>query len=117
MIHTTVGLLEPATADDDGLVAQIAELINTVYVTAERGLWRDGATRTTVPELAALIRAGEIAVATQRGQIVGSVRIHDVAADASEFGMWSQLPIGAAPASAGSSSRSPSGTAACAAGG
>ena len=92
MIHTTIDLLEPATADDDGLVAHIAALINTVYVTAERGLWRNGATRTTAPELAALIRAGEIAVARRGGEIVGSVRIHDVAADTSEFGMLVAAP-------------------------
>src|SRR3954466_10392426 len=70
-------------------------MINGVYATAERGLWRDGATRTTASELAGLIAAGEIAVATRRGEIAGAVRVHDVAADASEFGMLAA----AAPAS------------------
>ena len=54
---------------------------------AESGLWRHGATRTTPSELAELIRAGQIAVATRDGLVVGSVRVHDVADDTSEFGM------------------------------
>src|SRR3954447_24770146 len=62
-------------------------MINGVYATAERGLWRDGATRTTASELAGLIAAGEIAGATIRGEIAGARRPPAVAADASEFGM------------------------------
>ena len=83
----SVGHLEATAGDDAGLVDWLARLINDVYAVAERGLWRDGATRTTASELAGLIAAGEIAVATRDGRISGSVRIHDVAADTSEFGM------------------------------
>ena len=51
-------------------------------------MWIDGATRTTADEMAALIAAGEILVArTPDRGIVGSVRLHDVAADTSEFGI------------------------------
>lgn len=87
-----VRLLEAAASRDDRLVDQLTALINDVYAVAESGLWRDGATRTTAPELAELIRAEEIAVATAHGQIVGSVRVHDVADDASEFGMLVAAP-------------------------
>jgi GNAT superfamily N-acetyltransferase len=69
------------------LVGQLADLINHVYAVAEAGLWIDGATRTTANEMAELIAAGEIAVARRGGELVGSVRIRDVADDASEFGM------------------------------
>ena len=82
-----VRLLEPAAGDDARLVDHLTSLINDVYEVAERGLWRDGATRTTTSELAELIRAGQIAVATVDGRIVGSIRVHDVEDDASEFGM------------------------------
>jgi GNAT superfamily N-acetyltransferase len=82
-----IGLLEPEAADDAALVDRLSDLINNVYEIAERGLWRDGFTRTTAPELAELIRAREIAVATRDGRIVGSVRVHDVSGDTSEFGM------------------------------
>jgi GNAT superfamily N-acetyltransferase len=82
-------LLEAA---DTRLADRLSSLVNIVYGTAEDGLWRDGATRTTPSEIAELIAAGEIAVAESDGEIAGSVRIHDVAADASEFGMLVAAP-------------------------
>ncbi len=87
-----VGLLEAAVSDDARLVDHLTGLINDVYTTAESGLWRDGAPRTTTSELAELIRAEQIAVATRDGEIAGSIRVHDVAADASEFGMLVAAP-------------------------
>ena len=92
--RTTVEVrrLEAADADDAGLVDHLTRLVNDVYATAERGLWRDGWTRTTTSELAGLIAAGEIAVASRHGEVSGSVRIHDVAADTSEFGMLVAAP-------------------------
>jgi ribosomal protein S18 acetylase RimI-like enzyme len=87
-----VRLLEPAAADDGTLVAQLASLINDVYLAAESGLWRPGATRTTAPEVAELIRAGQIVVASRDGEVVGSMRVRDVAGDASEFGMLAAAP-------------------------
>jgi hypothetical protein len=44
------------------LVAEIPGLVNQVYATAEEGLWWADASRTTVAEIAGLVRAGEIAV-------------------------------------------------------
>jgi GNAT superfamily N-acetyltransferase len=82
-----VRVLDSAVSHDARLVDQLTGLINGVYATAESGLWRDGTTRTTASELGELIAAGQIAVATRDGQIAGAVRIHDVADDASEFGM------------------------------
>jgi hypothetical protein len=59
--------LLPAAASDDGqLMERIAELANEVYAVAEDGLWTDGATRTTVEEVAELTRAAQIAVARLR---------------------------------------------------
>ena len=87
-----VRLLEKSAADNALLVDHLTRLVNEVYATAEHGLWRDEATRTTDSEFAALIRAEQIAVATRDGQIAGSVRIHDVANDASEFGILVASP-------------------------
>jgi len=87
-----VHLLEPAAGDDERLAERLAGLVNEVYAAAESGLWLEGTTRTTAPELAALIRAGEIAVATRSGQVAGSVRIHDVADDTGEFGLLAAAP-------------------------
>jgi N-acetylglutamate synthase-like GNAT family acetyltransferase len=87
-----VRVLDPAVSHDVRMVDQLTGLINRVYATAESGLWRDGTTRTTAPELVELIEARQIAVAERDGQLAGAVRIHDVAADASEFGMLVAAP-------------------------
>lgn len=87
-----VRLLEPGVADDVRLLDHLTGLVNDVYAIAERGLWRDGTTRTTASDLAGLVGAGEIAVAARAGGIAGSVRLHDVADDASEFGMLVSVP-------------------------
>jgi GNAT superfamily N-acetyltransferase len=83
----TVHMLEPEAADDRELVERLSDLINRVYATAESGLWRDGAARTSPGEVAELVRSGEIAVATSEGAIVGAVRLQDVADGVGEFGM------------------------------
>jgi GNAT superfamily N-acetyltransferase len=87
-----IRLLAASESRDTHLVDHLTDLINRVYEVAEAGLWRDGTTRTTASELAELIRAQEIAVATRSGQIAGAVRIHDVRDDVSEFGMLVAAP-------------------------
>jgi GNAT superfamily N-acetyltransferase len=78
--------------DDPGMAGELAALINEVYAVAERGLWREGARRTTTAELADDIRAGEIIVATRGEQLMGCVRVHDIAHDTSEFGILVSAP-------------------------
>jgi GNAT superfamily N-acetyltransferase len=87
-----VRVLDSTLSHDARLVDELTGLINRVYATAESGLWRDGTTRTTADELAELIAARQIAVADRDGQLAGAVRIHDVADDASEFGMLVAAP-------------------------
>jgi GNAT superfamily N-acetyltransferase len=87
-----IRLLDASDSRDTQLVERLAALINEVYEQAESGLWRNGARRTTVPVLAELIAAREIAVATVGGELAGSVRIHDVSDDTSEFGMLVAAP-------------------------
>ena len=84
--------LEPAECHDDRLVERLSDLINEVYEIAESGLWRSGARRTTADELAELIAAREIVVATLDGEIAGCVHVHDVAGDTSQFGMLTADP-------------------------
>jgi GNAT superfamily N-acetyltransferase len=68
-------------------VAEITDLVNEVYDTAEDGLWAEGATRTSTTEMAELIAAGQIAVARLGGQIRGSIRIQELDGAVGEFGM------------------------------
>jgi GNAT superfamily N-acetyltransferase len=87
-----VELLEPAGSRDAALVDHLTRLVNDVYATAEAGLWQEGAVRTTPSEMRELIAAGEIAVARRGGQVAGSVRVHRVADDATEFGILVAAP-------------------------
>jgi GNAT superfamily N-acetyltransferase len=87
-----IQLLPAAARDEAILMERIADLINEVYAVAEAGLWTDGATRTTVDEIAELTQAGEIAVARLRGRIVGCVRIQRLDERTGEFGMLAADP-------------------------
>ena len=90
--RSTSALLDPSDSHDPRLVDQLTRLVNDVYAVAESGLWREGFTRTTASEIAELIERGEIVVATRGDRIAGIVWIHDVAGDASEFGMLAADP-------------------------
>ena len=70
-----IQVLPAAASNDPALMERITDLTNEVYAVAEDGLWTDGATRTTVDEVAELTRAGQIAVARLRGRVVGCVRV------------------------------------------
>jgi GNAT superfamily N-acetyltransferase len=72
-------------------VAEVTNLVNRVYATAEEGLWRDGTARTTLSDITEFIRGGEIAVARLEGRIVGSVRIQRLGG-VGEFGMLAADP-------------------------
>jgi GNAT superfamily N-acetyltransferase len=87
-----VRLLDPAASADASLVARLANLVNDVYAVAEEGLWIDGATRTTVPEMRDLVGQGEIAVATIGRDVVGCVRIQELDGARGEFGMLAGAP-------------------------
>jgi GNAT superfamily N-acetyltransferase len=87
-----VSTIPAAGADDRGFVAQVVGLVNRVYAEAEDGLWLDGADRTDVSEVVSIIRAGELAVATLDGQLVGAVRIQRIDGDVGEFGMLVASP-------------------------
>jgi ribosomal protein S18 acetylase RimI-like enzyme len=82
-----VRLLEAAAGDDAALVERLAALVNEAYAAAERGLWRDGWSRTRGSDLAELIRARELAVAVRQARVVGCIRVRDLADDAGEFGL------------------------------
>jgi ubiquinone/menaquinone biosynthesis C-methylase UbiE/GNAT superfamily N-acetyltransferase len=82
-----IQMLPAAAASDAPLIALITDLINQVYAVAEDGLWIEGATRTTVDEVAELTRADEIAIARLGGQIVGCVRVQRLDESTGECGM------------------------------
>jgi GNAT superfamily N-acetyltransferase len=84
--------LRPLGPDDAGLAPPLADLVNVVYAVAEAGMWQEGAARTSAAEVAQLIGDGEIVVAFRGADPVGMVRLRDVRADTSEFGMLVAAP-------------------------
>ena len=94
MTHPSIEVqrLPAAASDRQGLMARVTALTNEVYAVAERGLWLDGATRTTVGDVARLTRDGELVVARLGDEVVGSVRVRRVDADTGEFGMLAADP-------------------------
>ena len=67
-------------------------LVNRVYALAEAGLWQDGKTRASEAQLRELIEAGEIAVATGDGDLLGCVRVRELEPGVGEFGMLAVDP-------------------------
>jgi GNAT superfamily N-acetyltransferase len=80
-------MLPARMSKDHRLVAEITDLVNQVYATAEAGLWVDGATRTTTVEMEQLIAARQIGVARADDVIVGAIRIQQLDATTGECGM------------------------------
>jgi GNAT superfamily N-acetyltransferase len=82
-----ISIARTGSADDLAFVAEITELVNNVYADAEKGLWQPGAQRTHPAEMAAIVRAGELAVALAGPRLVGAVRVCRLATGEGEFGM------------------------------
>ena len=81
-----------AEGDDSAYVTQLVELINRVYADAEQGLWREGVERTDRAEMAAIVKAGELAVARSDGRVVGAIRVRRLDPGLGEFGMLVASP-------------------------
>jgi GNAT superfamily N-acetyltransferase len=81
------------TPDDSALMIAVTDLVNAVYRESEQGLWRDGAARTSVEEVTALAKAGEL-VADLRadGDLAGVVRVQELDAATGDFGMLAADP-------------------------
>jgi GNAT superfamily N-acetyltransferase len=87
-VAIAIRLLGPA---DAGFAEPLAALVNEVYAVAEAGLW-NGGQRTSPAEIGALIRAGEIAVATEGGAIAGCIRVRDLDDEHGQFGILVSAP-------------------------
>ena len=91
-VAIAVRLLDGAAGGDAALVERLTGLVNRVYAESERGLWHNGATRTSAPEMARRVAAGEVAVATVDGALAGAVHVHKVGDATAEFGMLAAAP-------------------------
>src|SRR5262249_41630755 len=82
-----VDVLDATAAGDREQVERLTGLVNRVYAASEVGLGREGSTRTTTAEMAGLVAAGQIAVATVDGEVAGAIHVQTVSDDAGEFGL------------------------------
>lgn len=73
-------------------MGRITDLVNEVYADSERGLWREGATRTTPPEVVALTRAEQVVIAQSGGQVTGVLCLKQLDDETGEFGMLASDP-------------------------
>ena len=87
-----IGIEPTASADDAAIVTAITDLINSVYLIAEAGLWVDGARRTDAVEIAELIRLQELVTARIGGDLAGVGRVHALDGGTAEFGMLAADP-------------------------
>lgn len=92
MPETEIRLLPDTASTDQAAMDRITALINEVYEDSEKGLWTDGAARTTSREVADITRAGQMAVAALEGRIVGCVRVQHLEDGKGEFGMLAADP-------------------------
>jgi predicted N-acetyltransferase YhbS len=72
--------------------AAVTEIINAAYDAGEAGIWLDGWKRTGLESVEALIARGEIAVARNDGDVIGSVRVLRLDEQTAELGMLSVAP-------------------------
>jgi len=88
----TLDFLPPTAADDAALVHDLTRRINAAYGAAEEELWVPGKDRIARERVAEILGAGELAVATVSGRIVGSVRVRDVEEEAGYLGLLAVEP-------------------------
>jgi GNAT superfamily N-acetyltransferase len=82
-----VTLLASDRARDAQLVAELTDIVNRAYVRGEAGLWHAGVPRTTADAVQALVAAGVLAVARDRGRVVGCVRVARLDDTTAELGL------------------------------
>jgi GNAT superfamily N-acetyltransferase len=82
-------MIEFAKPDDAVAVEQI---VNAAYDAGEVGIWVDGWKRIGLESVEALIARGEIAVARNGDEVIGSVRVLRLDERTAELGMLSVAP-------------------------
>ncbi len=72
-----------------GVEDEVARLVNAAYRVGEAGIWEEGWRRIGPDAVGRLVAAGELAVATRDGHVVGCIRIRRLDAETAEFGLLS----------------------------
>jgi predicted N-acetyltransferase YhbS len=70
----------------------VERIVNAAYDAGEVGIWLEGWKRIALESVEALIARGEIAVAREDGEVIGSVRVLRLDEQTAELGMLSVAP-------------------------
>jgi GNAT superfamily N-acetyltransferase len=81
-----IEILPTNASEDATFVAEVGELVNRAYQTAELGLWTDGVVRTSPADTAEAVALGELAVARDEGRLVGAIRTRRMDSETGWFG-------------------------------
>lgn len=87
-----VRITELAAGDGPEVSTAVADVVNSVYAVAENGMWANGTARTSAPEIAGMISAGEIVAAWLDDTLVGCLRVVRLDEHTAEFGMLAAPP-------------------------
>lgn len=82
-----IQMLPSNASTDIEEMEHITNMVNRVYAASEEGIWKSGAVRTTVEEVAELTSGSGIAVAQSKARIVGSVRVRRIDEKTGGLGM------------------------------
>ncbi|SNY39037.1 GNAT family N-acetyltransferase [Paractinoplanes atraurantiacus] len=77
---------------DEATAERLAGIVNEAYAEGEKGLWRDGALRTSAGEMRELAAAGKLAVARRGDRILGCVRVQMLSPGVGQLGMLAADP-------------------------
>lgn len=88
----SIEMLSPHASTETAEIAHITNIVNQVYASSEGGLWTNDVVRTTVDEVANIIKSGELAVARSDEQITGCIRVRQLDHEIGELGMLAVSP-------------------------
>lgn len=81
-------IYQPNTQDISAFdIDDISQIINDSYIRGEKGMWKEGITRTSGQELRELIRLGKILLALSGKNVIGCVIAQILKENIGEFGM------------------------------
>ena len=72
----TVSVSSSEDAEDAGVVGTLVEIVNMAYSRGEEGMWKGNAKRTTLGEMAAHLKRGEILIARSSVEVAGSIFVN-----------------------------------------
>jgi GNAT superfamily N-acetyltransferase len=91
-VTAEVRLLAPGEARDEGLVEELARVVNAAYAVGEAGLWLDGTARIGPGEIAEAIRGSGMLAATLDGRLVGCAYVRPLDEGTADLGLISTAP-------------------------